>query len=298
MWISSLSELEDGRCKIVKVASRVGIVEAFGETVDEDTWVRAVDLDARVGSILMIDRQETGTHRRLIGVLGNDLALLVPETGGGAATSASGLDSSNLGNTKESTLGEEESPENDSEGNSHSSVNTVLNGAENDNENTSDEDDKIQRSHTVKLDGGSQRGDDIHHSVDNDGSKRGVWNVVEQLGERIEGEQDNNGSDNTGEWGTNTSLGLDSSSGERSSSRISTEERTKQVGNADGNKLLGRVNDIVVDSAERLGNGNMLDKHNNDGARKLASKGLDDPLVNNGDGGMLETSGNILDDAE
>jgi hypothetical protein len=50
--------------------------------------------------------------------------------------------------------------------------------------------------------------------VNDNTSKTRIGDVEEDSGKGVESEQDNNGSDDTGEGSTDTSLGLDGSSGE------------------------------------------------------------------------------------
>ena len=61
--------------ELVEVVVCVWIIEAFAKSVDEDTWVRILQLDAWIGSILVINRQEDFTD----GVL--SLCWLLLETG-------------------------------------------------------------------------------------------------------------------------------------------------------------------------------------------------------------------------
>ena len=58
MGIGAACGGKDVLSEIVEIAAGVGIVEAFGGAVDVDTRVWAPDLDPRIGSILMINRQE------------------------------------------------------------------------------------------------------------------------------------------------------------------------------------------------------------------------------------------------
>jgi hypothetical protein len=48
------------------------------------------------------------------------------------------------------------------------------------------------------------------------------------------------------------------------------------------------IDDIVVDTAERLGNGDVLNQDNNDGSRQLRNEGPDDVGVDLRDSSMGE----------
>lgn len=88
----------------------------------------------------------------------------------------------------------------------------------------------------------------------NDDCREGaVRDVVEDGREEVDCEEDHDSSDDTGEWSADTGLGLDGCAGERSSGWVPTEEGSDDVGDADRDHFLGRVDGVVVDAAERLG---------------------------------------------
>jgi hypothetical protein len=64
------------------------------------------------------------------------------------------------------------------------------------------------------------------------------------------------------------------------------------VGEANSNQLLRRIDAVVVDSTERLGNGNVLDQEHDDGDRKLVRKRDENLLVDFWDAHGLETARN------
>jgi hypothetical protein len=125
--------------------------------------------------------------------------------------------------------------------------------------------------------------------MDDDTSKTCVGNVEEDSSKGIESKQDDNSSDDTSEGSSDTSLGLDGSSGERSSGGVGSKEGTEKVANTNGDEFLGGVDNIVVDTAERLGDGNMLNQDNDDGGGKLRDEGFDDGGVDLGDSSVSET---------
>lgn len=100
--------------------------------------------------------------------------------------------------------------------------------------------------------------------MDNDTGERRLWNVEEHCRKSIDGEQDNDGRNDTGKGCTYSGLGLDRSPRERSSSRVTAKEWSKEVRHANSHQLLRRIDCIVVDPAKGLGNGDVLDKQNDD----------------------------------
>lgn len=130
--------------------------------------------------------------------------------------------------------------------------------------------------------------------MDNNGSKCGVGNVEEEGRQRIESQKHDDGGDDTSKRRADAGLGLDSSTREGSSRGIRAQKGTQQVGDANGNKFLGRVDDVVVDSAKRLGDGNVLNQHDDDGCGKLRRKGLDNGRVDFGSACVLEACSSFL----
>ncbi|EGX95530.1 hypothetical protein CCM_00184 [Cordyceps militaris CM01] len=293
--IGSASLLENGRREVVQVARRVGVVEAFGEAVHVDTRIRALKIDSRVGAVFVVKWQETSSER-LFGI--SNEGVLSTQAGHGAVRRRG--DSADAGNAKEATAAQEQAPNNNSKGNADCGVNAILNGGEDGHQDTGEENDNFERRDTPELQNHLGRSNDVADSVDDDTSQRSVGNVVEDGRQSVDGEKDNNGSDDTGKGRAYTGLGFDGCAGEGSGSRVGSEKRSKQVAHTDGDKFLRWVDDIVVDTAKRLGNGNMLNEHDNDGGRKFRSKGADDFRT------ILEwsvmhkplalTSGNILDE--
>lgn len=104
------------------------------------------------------------------------------------------------------------------------------------------------------------RGDQITNGMNDDGSESRIWNVEEEGRKSVDGEEDDEGGDETSEGSAYTGLGLDSSTGEGTGSRVSTEEGTDQVGDSDGDELLRGGDGVIVDSAEGLGDSDMLAK--------------------------------------
>ena len=137
---------------------------------------------------------------------------------------------------------------------------SVLDIGEDGHKHTCKENGDLKGRNSPKLVNSIWWRDEIQHGVNDDCRKRSVGNVEEHCRERIDGQENNNSSDYTSEWSSNTSLGLDGSTRERTGGRICTEERPENICDTNGNHLLGRVNDIVVDTTKGLGDRNMLNQ--------------------------------------
>lgn len=293
--IGSARGLEDHCGEVVEVARGVGVVETFSEAVDEDTGVWVVDHDLRVGTILMLDGQETRAKREVLLILGDSLLGLSLSVRAGGLSAVGLPNSADASAAQEPSLAEEQAPNEDNKRSADGDIDTILNVGEDSDEDTSKEDDDLMGSNTPELEDGLGRGDDITDGVDNDGGESRVGNVEEEGCQGIECEQDDNGSDDTSKRGADTSLGLDGSTGERSSGRVGAQERSQDVGNSNGDELLRRVDNVVVNATERLGDGNVLDKHDDDGSRKLVDEGANDVGVDLGGTCMLEATGDGAD---
>ena len=286
-WVSPASLLKDDTGKMVEVVGRIGIVEALSKAVNEDTGVRGSKGNSGVGSIFVIKRQEARSDGGFRFV---DDSLLKPVL---LSTSsiAAGLGGSNASNTEETTSAEEKAENDDGERNTDCDIDTSLDGVKDSGENTGKEDNDFQWGDTPEIHHDLGRSDDVEDCVNDDTGKSSVGDIEEDGGKGVEGKEHNDGGNDTCKRSSNTSLGLDGSSGEGSSSWVGSKERSKQVGDTDGNELLRRVNGIVVDTTKRLGDGNVLDKHDNDGSRKLGSKCGQDSVVHSGCSSVLETCG-------
>jgi len=125
--------------------------------------------------------------------------------------------------------------------------------------------------------------------VNDDCCKSGVGNVEKDSRQGVDGEEDNHRGDDTSERGSNTGLGLDGGTGERTSRWETTQERCQKVGHTNSNKLLRWINLVSIDTTERFGNGDVFDKEDDDRGRNLAGKDLDHRCVDGRDTGVLES---------
>lgn len=248
----------------------VGVVESLSKSVDEDTRVRVADDDAGVGAIGVIDGKETSTSRAR-GVVERNL-LGDGARSGGAVVGEVGLHCANANSAEEGTLGSEETVDEDSEGDENGGVDAILNTIEDGDKDTGKEDGNLKRGYSPELVDDARRSDNIPDGVDDDGSESSVGNVPEDGSQSVESKKDDNGSNDTSERSSDTSLGLDGSSGERTGSGVGTEERTEQVGDTNGNKFLGGVDNVVVDTTKRFGDGDVLNKDNDDSGGKLTKE--------------------------
>jgi hypothetical protein len=265
---------------VVEVVRGVGVVEALGESVDEDTRVRSANNDLWVGAVSVVERKEAGSQRTLT---------LIDRARACSAVADVGLHGSNANNTEEATASLEETEHNNGSRHGDRGVDTVLDRAEDGNKNTGEEDDNLDGRDAPELVDDLGRSDDISDSVDDDTGKTCIRDVEEDGSKGVESKQDDNSSNDTSEGSSDTSLGLDGSSGERSSSGVSSKEGTEKVADTNGDEFLRGVDNVVVDTTERLGDGDVLNQDNDDGGGKLGDERLDDGGVDLGDSSVSET---------
>lgn len=230
---------------MVEVPRRVRVVEALGEAVDEDAGIRARHQNSRVGAVLVVQRQEA----RALRVLGRlDKRLLVAAL----VCRFRRLDGAHAGNSEEAAAAEEQAEDDDGKGHADGGVDAVLDGRENSHQHTGQEDDDLDGRHAPELEDDSQRRDDVAHGVDNHGSECGVGDVEEDRREGIQSQQHDNGRDDSRKGRADAGLGLDGGSREGSGRGICAQKGAQQVGDANGDEFLRRVDDVVVDAAKRL----------------------------------------------
>jgi hypothetical protein len=133
---------KDGLSKVVEVVRGVGVVEALGESVDEDTRVRSANNDLWVGAVSVVERKEAGSQRTLT---------LIDRARACSAVADVGLHGSDADNTKEAATSLEETENDDSGGHGDCGVDTVLDRAEDGNKNTGEEDDDLDGRDAPEL---------------------------------------------------------------------------------------------------------------------------------------------------
>lgn len=200
-------------------------------------------------------------------------------------------DGVNLDLAQEAATGLRKAEEEQTGGNSNSDVDAVLNRREDGDNHTCEEDENFEGRDSPELVDGVGSEDEITDGVDDDCGENGVGDPEEDCRKSVDCKEDDNRSNDTGKGGTHTSLGLDGSTREGTGRGVGAEEGAEQVGDTDGEELLGGVDDIVVDTAERLGNCNVLDQQDDDGGGKFASKCLDDGDVDWGCASIGEATG-------
>lgn len=129
-------------------------------------------------------------------------------------------------------------------------LDTDLDRSKDGDDNASKENNDLKRCDTPETVKSSGRGDEITDSVDDDCCKTGIGNVEEDCLEKVDGEKDEDARNDTGQRRADTSFRLDGRPGEGASSRVGAEEGTKDVGDADSDKLLRWVDGVIVDAAE------------------------------------------------
>lgn len=281
--------------QILEGAGGVGVVEALRKAVNKDTGIRAGDLDLGVGSIVVLDRQE-GVSRGCVGcavecaVLANNAVV--------AANNVVAEDGVNRDTSKESAVVNEKADHVDGKRDANGAVDSVLDGREDGHKHTDEPDQNLDGRYAPKLVQCLRRCDQVTNSMNDDGRQRRTRNVEEDSRKGVDGEENDDGGDNTSQGRSDTGLGLDGSSAERSGRRVATQEGSKEVRDTDGDHLLRWVDDVVVDSAKGLGNGNVFDQENDDGSGQITDKGLDDPGVDDRHGSVSEATRHIREDGK
>jgi hypothetical protein len=237
------------------VTSAVDVVEALAKAVDEDTWVWGFDVDKWVGKVGSggVDEGCVGLVTEFI--LAKGRAVLNSAPRNGLRVDPAEESAGALGDTEE----EKSSRRGDG------GVDAVLDVCKNGDEDARKEDDKLQRGGLPVLEDFPRRSDEVADSVDDNGAETGGRDVKENRGQRVQRQKNNDGGEDAGQGCPNSSLGLDSSARERPRSRIPAEKGSENVGKSEGDELLGRVNNVIVDATEGLGNRNVLNQKNEDG---------------------------------
>ena len=135
---------ENSSDQLIKIVIAVGVVEAFGESVDEDTRIRVFQLDLGVGSVVVINGQEYVSDRvfsfgrslaRRLGIA--ELLCVLEEVVSNNRV--------NLSLSEEATPGLESAEQEQGRRHADRGVDTVLNAAKDRYEHTSEEDRHLQR---------------------------------------------------------------------------------------------------------------------------------------------------------
>ena len=134
--------------------------------------------------------------------------------------------------------------------------------------------------------------------MNNNGGKDSVGNPVEGTAERVDGDENEDTGEPTSQGSAHTRLGLDGGTRERTGSSVGTEARADKVGDTDGDELLVGVDLVVVETTERLCNGNVLEKKHNHRDRQLRGKVGEEGGVQNGLTNVFEATGNGEEDAD
>ena len=166
----------------------------------------------------------------------------------------------NLDFAQETTASFDHAEEEHGNGNANGRVDAIFDAGKDRDQDSGEKDDDFQRGNPPELVDGVWGSDEVADSVDNHGGKGRVRDIKEDGRQSVDGQENHDGGKQASQGSPNAGFGFDRSAGERPSGGIGAEERTKQIGHADGYHFLGRINGVVVDAAERLRNGNMFDQ--------------------------------------
>ena len=250
--------------KVIGVMVRIRIVEAFAEAVDVDAWVRIFHIDGWVRSVMVTDRQENITRVRIINTWAAVSSLLFATIIAVAWKLVLNEVISNhrvdLNSAHEVSPSLDHAVEQNCDAHTNGGIDTVLNTAEDRNEDASKEYENFDWVNLPELVDSVWWCDQIPYSVNNNSREHCAWDVVENGWQGVDSEEDDNGGDHTRERCSHACLRLDGCSGKGSCCRVRTKEGAKQVCDTNGHHLLRRVNRVVVDTTKRLGDSNVLDQ--------------------------------------
>ncbi|TLD12353.1 uncharacterized protein PgNI_02921 [Pyricularia grisea] len=173
----------------------VGVTEPFGEAVDEDARVGALDLDVRVGAVAVVDGQEDVSGRGAAGAgcalaKGAVLAVIV-------ADDPVVEDRVHPDGAEEAAARLEDAAEEDRRRDGYGGVDAVFDGGEDGDDDTDKEYHYFDRRHAPELVQGIRGRDQITDGVDNDGSERCTGDVEKDGWQDVDGQQHHDGSDDS-----------------------------------------------------------------------------------------------------
>jgi len=211
---------------LVVEQAAVWIQECLLKTVDENAWCGGLYPDLGVDDAVMREGHEHLAHVRWV------TSRMYP-------------------NSSEEVTSRVCKPENEKDSRCcQGNIDAVFYTRENGYDNCGDEDDVLERGNAPEPVTLCGRGDEIGDGVDNDSGERGRGNPEECGSETIQGDEDDDATEDTSRWGAHARLGLESRTRERTSSRISREDRPNGIGDTNRNKLLVRVDFVIIDTPE------------------------------------------------
>ncbi|KAI3489073.1 hypothetical protein L1887_46831 [Cichorium endivia] len=266
----------DGTCSLDEIGQVRGVRIGKGlfEAVDEHAGRGRLDVDRRVAhAVLVVER-----HKHV--AVGERDGRLVGR--GGTVV--------NTHDAEPSTAGAGNADEQQRKRSSHRHVHTRLGAREDGGNHCTHKDDQLERVDQPELVRHRERHHQVRYGVDDDGRQNRVGDPVECAAERVDGDEHQDTGEPTGKRGAHARLGLDGRSRKRTRSRISAEARTDEVGDADGNELLVGVDLVVVEAAERLCDGDVLEQQHHHRHRQAGSKVREQARVEDGLADVLEST--------
>lgn len=135
-------------------------------------------------------------------------------------------------------MGEQLAPKQQCKRGRDGDVDTVFDVCEDRHKHSCKEDYYFQRRRFPKLEDHVGWGDEIADGVDDDGCKSGGRDIEEDRSQSIQGQEDDDRSEDTSERGTDTCFRLDSGSRERAGGRVGAKEWTNNIRKSDGDEFL------------------------------------------------------------
>ncbi|GJC94393.1 hypothetical protein ColKHC_03219 [Colletotrichum higginsianum] len=259
----------------VDVLGLVEVVEPLGEAVDEDARVHLVDPDGWVGAIFTIEREEDVVCGGASWRRGRVVRKGLRAADGVTVRIAVVRVTVDAGPAEEAAPGPREAEKQQGRRKGDGDVDAVLEGGEEGHEDADEVDDDVGRRHEPRLEDVVRRGDEVDDGVDDEGGEAGHGDVVEHRRQGVQGEEQDGAVEEAGQGRPDAGLGQDGGAAERAGGGVGAEEGPEEVGAADGDELLGRLDSVVVDAAERLADGDVLDHEDDDGGREVRQQGRD-----------------------
>lgn len=192
--VCATGPLKDDLDHVIEVVVGIRVVVSFRESVDEDSRVWSLEFDGWVGAVVVINGQKGIAHGKV--VLSIVFVCAIRSTNCASRRRVVSLrldftvtvqkmvtnDRVNLDASKEASLGLEGSEEEKGSRDRDGGVDTVLDGAEYGDEDTSEEDDDLEWRNLPEAIDDSWRSDQVTDGVNDNGGEGSIGNVEENGG--------------------------------------------------------------------------------------------------------------------
>ena len=227
----------------------VGVKERLLESVDDDTGRGFLDRDVSV-------HHSTSSAERDVDISDlSGLGVLWPDSD----------------STKEVSFRSSDSEEEEGDRSSKRPVDTSLDRVEERPEHGTHKDEVLERGHSPEAKGLLGRSDEISDGVNDQSRQSRVRDPVESRSDGVKSDQDDDTGGDTSGRGSDSRLGLESGSREGTGRGVGREKRAEGVVDSNSDQLLVGVDLVSVQSTERFGDRDVLEKENNRGDRDVGT---------------------------